>query len=216
MKILITAGPTREPIDAVRYISNRSSGRLGLALAAASAARGYATTLLLGPVTVKCDLRRCRETGVCIDRFDSGDDLQVLLASHWPNHDVLIMAAAVADFRPQAVLEKKLRRGDGVTLKLVPTTDLVAAMAACKRPDQYVVAFALEDVNPLEQRGAEKLQRKGVDAVVANPLSTIDSDTITPEWITADGGSEAPGVMGKDDFARWLIDKLGNIRTLGS
>jgi phosphopantothenoylcysteine decarboxylase/phosphopantothenate--cysteine ligase len=219
MRILITAGPTREPIDTVRFISNRSSGRLGLALAHAAVAAGHQATLLLGPgPQVDPDdpaLRGYGGSGCNVHRFESAAELQQLLETHFRGHDVLIMAAAVCDYRPATVVDGKIPRehpgagaGKPLTLTLEPTPDLVALMAASKRSGQRIVAFALEEPAHLEARATEKLRRKGVDAIVANPLSTMESDRITPTWLTAAGKRVAPGTMSKDDFAKWLIDLL--------
>src|SRR6185369_7299073 len=161
MRLLITAGPTREPIDAVRFISNRSSGRLGWALAHAGLAARHEVTLLMGPGV--CDEpigapadRTCR-----LYRFGSSAELKQLLEAHFRDCDVLIMAAAVSDYRPQVVAEGKLSRepGVGMTIQLEATPDLVALTAATKRAGQRVIAFALEDAGQLEARAAEKLRR---------------------------------------------------------
>jgi len=214
MKILITAGPTREPIDAVRFISNHSSGRLGLALASASVAAGHATTLLIGQAVSAGDVHALSESGVIQERFDTVSQLQERLESHWPDHDVLIMAAAVADFRPSQIFAGKLHRGDqAITIELESTPDLVAMMAGKKRSDQVVVAFALEEPIGLEQRACEKLKRKGVDAIVANPLATMEGEWIAPLWLTTAGDLEKPGRMTKVDFANWLVQKIEQIRT---
>ncbi|MCX5691285.1 MAG: phosphopantothenoylcysteine decarboxylase, partial [Planctomycetota bacterium] len=141
--LLITAGPTHEPIDAVRFIGNRSSGRMGMALATTAAARGWNTTLLLGPVqSPPADTSPFK-----IERFRTCDDLRVLLATHVPRADVLIMAAAVADYRPKidpAMVNAKFRRvNQPLHIELEPTPDLLAGVAAARRPDQYMVGFAL-------------------------------------------------------------------------
>lgn len=206
MKILITSGPTREPIDAVRYISNRSSGKLGIALARAAAAAGHETTLLLGPGPATPELG----SAVTVRRFETVSDLQRLLEAHWPGHQVLIMAAAVADYRVADVFDGKLRRTEGgaLTLTLEPTPDLVAQMSRGKRPDQRIVAFSLEDPAVLEERAAVKMRRKQVDAIVANPLQTADSERINAVWLTRDGITERPGAMSKDDFAVWLLEAI--------
>lgn len=208
MKVLITAGPTREPIDAVRFISNRSSGRMGLALASASLEAGDEVTLLLGPGPEDgAAPRACR-----LRRFESALDLQQLLEEHWPDHQLLIMAAAVADYRPVNVFAGKLARrpGQPMTLELEPVPDLVAQMAACKRPDQRVVAFALEEPKALQERAMRKLHRKGVDAVVANPLAAMDAVATTALWITAERVLPAPGWLEKLDLARWIIEMIRN------
>jgi phosphopantothenoylcysteine decarboxylase / phosphopantothenate---cysteine ligase len=213
MRILITAGPTREPIDAVRFISNRSSGKMGVAIAEASVGAGHEVTLLLGPVMVHGSLHETMR----VYRFGSSAELKQVLEAHFPDCDVLVMAAAVADYRVEQAVEGKIKRestggrGAGLTLKLQPTPDLVAAVASTKRPDQKVVAFALEELAELESRAVAKMRRKGVDAVVANPLGTMDGEHITPLWLLADGGRAEPGRMTKPKFAAWLIDRLGEL-----
>ena len=165
---------------------------------------GHDVTMLLGCGTLEppADLR--------VYRFDSGGDLKRLLEKHFASCDVLIMAAAVADFQPVSVTEGKIPRDQAnqIELHLRPTPDLVAMMARRRRPDQRVIAFALEEPQHLAQRAAEKLRRKGVDAIVANPLNTIDTDTITPLWLTSAGHRETADAMFKVDFARWLVARL--------
>ncbi|MCX5661946.1 MAG: phosphopantothenoylcysteine decarboxylase [Planctomycetota bacterium] len=204
--ILITAGPTREPIDAVRFISNRSSGRMGLELARAALDAGAEVTLLLGPGPAAEDV----PAGCKTYRFGSSVELKQVLDAHFAWCDVLIMAAAVSDYRPIHVAEGKLpRASDGtMTLELQPTPDLVALMAGRKRADQRVVAFALEEAGQLEARATQKLRRKGVDAIVANPLGTMEAGEITAVYLTADGGREAPPRMSKGEFARWLVERV--------
>ncbi len=209
-RILITAGPTREPIDAVRFISNRSSGTMGLALAAAGVEAGHDVTLLLGPGPQDSDA----PSGCRVYRFESSTELKQLLEAHFGDCEVLIMAAAVADYRPAVVQEGKLPRDpDGrMVLELQPTPDLVALMAQRRRPGQRIVAFALEEPSHLEARAAAKLERKGVDAIVANPLGTMESRAINAVWLTADARErEAPGRMDKQAFAHWLIAKVANM-----
>ena len=208
MQILITAGPTREPIDDVRFISNRSSGRMGLALAEAATDAGHDVTLLLGPVLAPAALHdRCR-----VIRFNCSQQLESLLTEHFPPCDLLIMAAAVADYRPLNPAAGKLPREPGrdMMLRLEPTPDLVATAAATKRPDQRIIAFALEEPETLEPRAIAKMQRKRVDAVVANPLLTMEADEIAPLLLHADGRRESPPrtPLTKPDFARWLLTRL--------
>jgi len=202
--ILITAGPTHEPIDKVRYLANRSSGRMGLALAEAARQAGHRVTLLLGPAAVE------PPAGVAVHRFQTTADLERLLAVWFPACDALIMAAAVADYRPVVRSAEKIPRREGrLVIELEATPDLVACCAAARKPHQRIVAFALETPEMLHQSAMEKLQRKGVDAIVANPLATIGSDTVSATLLTARGpvtpppGSAEP--MDKQAFARWLI-----------
>lgn len=201
MRILLTAGPTREPIDSVRYLSNRSSGKMGLSLAQAGIDAGHGVTLLLGPIgDVTIDPK------INVHRFESCADLEQLLDTHWPEHDLLIMAAAVADYRPTKIAPGKLARGDAMTLELEPTPDLVQQAASNKQVHQHIVAFALEEPAVLIERATQKMQRKSVDAIVANPLQTMDSPDITATWLTARGDRTSLPAMGKMDFARQLID----------
>ena len=210
-RLLITAGPTHEPIDAVRYIGNRSTGRMGLALAQAAIDRGLSATLMLGPTSLPTPTSSL----LAVHRFQTAADLQRLLADHWPAHDVLIMAAAVADFRPRAPVGiGKLRRGsDNLTVDLEPTPDLLAGLGSMMREEQRVIGFALEPATELQASAREKLRRKGLHAIVANPLETMDSERITATLILADGSIRTPGAdLAKNDFAAWLIDqslKLG-------
>lgn len=211
MRVLITAGPTREPIDAVRFISNRSSGRMGLALAAAAAEAGHQVTLLLGPVAEPVDLPK----SVHLVRFVTAADLQTSLLAHFDACDWLIMAAAVADYRPVRPTAGKLPRshqpGSTLHLELEPTPDLVAQLAAHKRPGQKIIAFALEEPEHLQTRAFAKLQSKGVDAIVANPLSTMESDAIQMLWITPDGRCETAPPMSKADAAQWILARIPHL-----
>ncbi len=211
MKLLITAGPTREPIDAVRFISNRSSGRTGIAIARAAAESGYDVRMLLGPIPVIESINDiCR-----IERFNTAGELEQLLVEHFTWCDVLIMAAAVADYRCVQITGGKMtRRAEDdamLTLRLEPTPDLVAAVAAGKRPEQRVVAFALEQADRLEIRARAKLRHKNVDAIIANPLETMDSEFIQPLWLTAAGERTVAERMAKDQFAYWLLARIGEL-----
>jgi phosphopantothenoylcysteine decarboxylase/phosphopantothenate--cysteine ligase len=242
-QMLITAGPTHEPIDAVRYIANRSSGRMGMALAEAARDAGWDVTLLLGPVALE------PPAGVRTFQFESTADLAELLEEHFPACDVLIMAAAVADYRPRRPSEprsvgqrgsepeararaksrraserlthaedvqlgqKLPRRDEPFVLELEPTPDLVAQCAARKRADQRIIGFALEEPAVLAERAREKLARKGLNAIVANPLDTMGATDVTATVFTAAGDvitmpglKTASATAAKSAFARWLIE----------
>lgn len=205
-RVLITAGPTHEPIDAVRYLGNRSSGRMGLAITRACLAAGCPTTLLLGPTAHPPP----QTSHLLVHRFRTTAELESLLRETWPEHDLLIMAAAVADYRPKAVSDEKLRRsGDGLTLELEATPDLLAGLGPLTRPDQRVVGFALEPADELETRATGKLERKGLDAIVANPLETMDAETVTGTLLWRDGRAEqAPPRINKQMFGEWLVSRL--------
>ncbi|MEO1235209.1 MAG: phosphopantothenoylcysteine decarboxylase [Planctomycetota bacterium] len=204
MQILITAGPTREPIDEVRFISNRSSGRMGIALADAAARAGHGVTLLLGPVLAPTTLGERIE----VVRFQTTAELEALLGEHFPQCDLLVMAAAVADYRVAGAVAGKTERKKHLKIELEGTPDLVAGVASTKRDDQTVVAFALEEPHQLEERAVAKMKRKGVDAIVANPLVTMETDGIAGVLLTADGERDEPGAMDKEAFARWLIGRI--------
>jgi phosphopantothenoylcysteine decarboxylase/phosphopantothenate--cysteine ligase len=217
-RILITAGPTHEPIDAVRYIGNRSSGRLGVALAHAAAARGWRVTLLLGPSALAPDDSRVR-----LRRFRTAADLEALLREEFPRSPaddggepvkILVMAAAVADYRPTSPSPEgasgKIRRSaQALHLTLEPTPDLLAGCAARRLPGQVIVGFALEPRERLEASAREKLVRKGVDLIVANPLEAMDSPMIEAALVRADGTEHrTPRPIQKERFAEWLLDHL--------
>ncbi len=212
-RTLITAGPTHEPIDAVRCIANRSSGRLGLALAEAAAARGHETTLLLGPTP-----RGCEDTRVRVERFTTTADLGALLDRHAPHCDILVMAAAVADFRPKPGLVdpqtgKLRRKAGGLTLELEATPDLIGGIARHRRDGQFLVGFALEPRSEMLDSARAKLVSKGLDLIVANPLETMDSETISAAAVGM--GPEGPGVVAESGgailmvrFGEWLLDVI--------
>lgn len=208
LRLLVTAGPTHEPLDAVRYLGNRSSARLGIAVADAAAARGWDTTLLLGPTGLGP-----LDSHVRVFRFRTAADLAGLLDRHAADADVLVMAAAVADFRPRREAPGKLRRGGpGLTLDLEPTPDLLAGVAARRRDGQTLVGFALEPRDELLASARDKLARKGVDFIVANPLETLDAPDIDALLLSRDGSEHRAGAMPKPAFAAWLLDRLGEAR----
>jgi phosphopantothenoylcysteine decarboxylase/phosphopantothenate--cysteine ligase len=200
MRILITAGPTYEPIDPVRFIGNRSSGRMGAALASAATSASHDVTLILGPVTgpMPADVRR-------IDVMSSGDMLEAVLRE-FPRHDLLIMAAAVADFRPKGSATKKIERGGTLTIELESTEDIAAAAGKIKRNDQRTVGFSLVARGDLA-RTKEKLVRKNLDLIVYNPLDTMSSKTIESILLYPDGRTEDFPLRDKQSFAQILIER---------
>lgn len=204
--MLITAGPTHEPIDTVRFIGNRSSGRLGIALADAAAKAGWRVTLLLGPTNLTPSDPRIR-----VLRFRTTADLQALLAASFRRCDALVMAAAVADYRPAtfraaADADGKLRRAaEGLTLRLEPTPDLLAQISRLRQPGQVLVGFALEPRSRMMASARDKLTRKGLDLIVANPLETMDAPTIEATVIGRDGVVlQTPKPVAKARFAAQL------------
>jgi phosphopantothenoylcysteine decarboxylase / phosphopantothenate---cysteine ligase len=200
MRVLITAGPTYEPIDPVRFIGNRSSGQMGAALASAAVEAGHEVTLVLGPVTAAMPrhekIRR-------VDIFSSRDLLDAVLRE-FPAHDLLIMAAAVADFRPKQARTEKVERGGTMTIELEATEDIAAAAGAMKKPQQRTVGFSLVERGNIA-RSREKMARKKLDLIVYNPLDTMSSTTIESALLYPDGRSEELPMQGKADFARTLL-----------
>ena len=204
--LLITAGPTHEPIDAVRYIGNRSSGRLGVSLADEAARRGWRVTLLLGPTPLTPS-----DVGVRTLRYRTTADLEGLLEKELPGCDVLVMAAAVADYRPRATpdqLAGKLRRESrAMIIELEPTPDLLAACSSRRRTGQVLIGFALEPEAELLASARRKLERKRVDAIIANPLETMESPDVRAIAVLRGGAERDAGpAMPKAKFAGWLMD----------
>lgn len=212
-RILITAGPTHEPIDAVRFIGNRSSGRLGVALAEIASRQGWNVTLLLGPTPTQPS-----DSSLRVHRFRTCADLDALLRAHAPEADVLVMAAAVADYRPKTSAEmlagKHRRTEGGMTIELESTPDLLAGCSSRRPPGQTIVGFALEPRAEMLASGRRKLERKRVDMIVANPLETMDAPTIEAVVITArhPEGFSTPGPIAKDAFAPWLLNIISEYR----
>ncbi|HVQ54646.1 MAG TPA: bifunctional phosphopantothenoylcysteine decarboxylase/phosphopantothenate--cysteine ligase CoaBC [Thermoanaerobaculia bacterium] len=162
LRLLVSAGPTREPIDPVRYVSNRSSGKMGFAIATAARDRGAQVTLLAGPSGLPAP------EGVRVLTFETADDLHGLLVGEFPECDGLVMAAAVSDFIPESS-PGRMHRGDGArTLRLSPGRDILASLGPLKRA-QTVVAFAAE-TEDLEARGRRKMESKGADLIVVNDV----------------------------------------------
>ena len=166
---LISAGPTREPIDAVRFMSNGSSGKMGYALAEAAVARGAQVTLVSGPTQLK------PPSGAEFVSVTTAEEMYQSLASKFEQASVLIMSAAVADFRPRRVASEKKKKHDwkGEPLELERTTDILAALSA-QRTHQILVGFAAETSNLLEN-GQAKLKKKSLDMIVVNQIGGIDS-----------------------------------------
>jgi phosphopantothenoylcysteine decarboxylase/phosphopantothenate--cysteine ligase len=212
LKVLVTAGGTREPIDSVRFIGNRSSGRMGLALAEEAARRGADVTLLAANVTIP------PPAGVEEVKVETTAELETAVRERFPNVDVLIMAAAPADFRPMEPADTKLLReeNESLTVDLEPTEDIVAAVAAGRRPDQTVVGFAAEHGTGAVERGRAKLARKGLDAVVVNDISRTDIGFDSSEnevtIVLADGEREV-GRRPKEEVAAAILDEVERYRT---
>ncbi|HXD56723.1 MAG TPA: bifunctional phosphopantothenoylcysteine decarboxylase/phosphopantothenate--cysteine ligase CoaBC [Thermoleophilaceae bacterium] len=210
LRVLVTAGGTREPIDAVRYVGNRSSGRMGFALAEEALKRGAEVTVVAANVGLP------RADGITYVDVESAAELENATTGAFAKTDVLLMAAAVADFRPAKPEASKISKTgrDGLTVELEPTTDVLAALAARRRPGQTVVGFAAEHGEGAAERAHDKLMRKGVDAIVLNDVSQpgigFDSRENEVAIVTRDGVREVPKAL-KTDVARAIIEVVEKI-----
>jgi phosphopantothenoylcysteine decarboxylase/phosphopantothenate--cysteine ligase len=167
LRVLVTAGGTREPIDAVRFVGNRSSGRMGLAVAAEAARRGAEVTVIAANVSLDVP------AGAQVIAVETALELERAARAEFPRADVLVMAAAVSDFRPTNPEAGKLAKADrdGLTVDLEPTVDVLAALSGERRPGQTLVGFAAEHGDGASERAREKLARKRLDALVLNDVS---------------------------------------------
>ncbi|MFN5495985.1 MAG: phosphopantothenoylcysteine decarboxylase [bacterium] len=211
-RVLVTAGPTEEPIDEVRFIGNRSSGQLGIAVAEAFADLGAEVTLALGPVRAALPQPHRGAGGIRIERFRTAADLRALMTRELPSADIVVMAAAVADVRPAAAHLAGLARGEARSLALEPVEDLLSATREARKPGACIVGFALEPSDELERSARAKLERKDLAAIVANPLETMDAPDIDATVYVRDGSVRraAPTAarIAKTDFARWLAGEV--------
>lgn len=203
--VLVTAGPTVEPIDSVRYISNYSSGKMGYAIAEAAAAAGARVVLVSGPVALAAP------AGVEVVPVKTARDMLAAAASVFPAADAAIFAAAVADLRPANPADRKLKKGrDDAALANVPLTenpDILATLAAGKRPDQYVVGFAAE-TNDVLMNAHAKLQKKNADMIVANQVGDglafgTDNNEV---WLVTEGDDVLLPLMSKRAVAERLVE----------
>jgi len=167
VSVLVTAGGTREAIDSVRYVGNNSSGRMGLALAGAARARGADVTLIAANVTLPAP------QGVHVREVVSAAELKQACAEEFPACEILLMAAAVADFRPSAAQDGKIKKSgrERLELELEPTEDVLSGLAASRRQGQTLIGFAAEHGEQAVQSAREKLTAKGLDAIVVNDIS---------------------------------------------
>ena len=207
-RILITAGPTYEKIDAVRFIGNYSSGKMGFALAEECARRGAEVELVCGPVALQTQHPRIHRTDV-----ESAAEMYEAATARFPETDAAILCAAVADFTPEKVCTEKMKRettGE-LELRLLPTRDIAAALGQMKRPEQRLVGFALETTNELVH-ASDKLQRKGLDFIVLTSLRdkgagfAVDTNKIT--LLSADGSQRAFPLKPKTEVAKDIVATL--------
>jgi phosphopantothenoylcysteine decarboxylase / phosphopantothenate---cysteine ligase len=212
LRVLVTAGGTREPIDSVRYLGNRSSGRMGIALAAAAARRGADVTLVAANVALP------EPAGVRRIDVQTGAELADACAAEFPTANVLLMAAAPADFRPGEVAEGKLTRDVSLDLHLEPTEDILATLTASRTDGQTIVAFAAEAGENTE-RAKEKLARKGADLMVLNDISNpeigFESDQNEVTLIDAAGEARVSQAS-KDLIADAILERVDQLRSSSS
>lgn len=209
MKVLVTAGPTVEAIDPVRYISNHSTGKMGYALAKAASLRGAETTLVSGPAA----LLKPR-FAACVD-IVSAEDMFREVTERAPEQDVVIKAAAVADYRPAQVSREKMKKKDGeLSIPLVRTRDILAYLGQNKKEGQFLCGFSMETEHMLEH-SREKLEKKNLDMIVANNLrqqgAGFGTDTNVVTILTKDGEVSLPQ-MSKDEVAHRILDQILKIR----
>ena len=209
LRVLVTAGGTREPIDPVRFVGNRSSGKMGYAVAERAARRGAAVTLV---TTIG---RPIDDSGLTVERVETADDMARAVLSRFAEADVVIMAAAVADFRPKAVADEKLKKRDGVPeVVLEPTPDVLAELGERKVPGQLLVGFAAETEH-VEEHAAEKMAGKRVDIMVGNDVSAADSgfevDTNRAILLYSSGSREETPLLDKRELADLLLDRVAAV-----
>jgi phosphopantothenoylcysteine decarboxylase/phosphopantothenate--cysteine ligase len=208
-RVLITAGPTQEAIDPVRFLSNRSSGKMGYAVAEAALARGAAVTLVTGPVSI------LPPEGARIVRVRTAAEMYEFVAENLNEATMVVMAAAVSDYRPATVHQQKIKKnGNALTIELEQTEDILAA-AASERGSRVVIGFAAETENVIEN-ARKKLAEKGADLIVANDVSASDAgfdvDTNRIVLVSVEGVSELP-LLSKREAAWRIIDAAMRIRS---
>jgi len=203
--VVVTAGGTREAVDPVRFVGNRSSGKMGHALANVAAQRGAKVVLVT-------TAQQPVAAGVEVVAVESAQEMHDAVMARAPRADAVIMAAAVADFRPKAPSPQKLKKDQGVPeIVLEPTTDILAALGRAKTPGQVVVGFAAETTN-LRENAAAKLARKRVDLMVANDVSAPDAgfevDTNRALLLGADGSADETPLLTKEQLAGLVLDRV--------
>jgi phosphopantothenoylcysteine decarboxylase/phosphopantothenate--cysteine ligase len=208
-KVLITAGPTYEKIDPVRFIGNYSSGKMGFALAETCAEQGADVTLVSGPVMLQTNHPNIHRIDV-----ESASEMYEAATKHFPKADITILCAAVADFTPKSTADKKIKRkGDDLTIMLQPTQDIAAALGATKKKKQVLVGFALETDNELNN-AKDKMKRKNFDFIVLNSLQDkgagfrVDTNKIT--IIDKHNGITAYDTKSKKEVAKDIIEAIYN------
>jgi phosphopantothenoylcysteine decarboxylase/phosphopantothenate--cysteine ligase len=212
---VVTAGGTREPIDPVRFVGNRSSGKQGYALAAELSLRGADVTLISTVAAIP-------PPNVRVERVETAAEMEQAVLERAPTADLVVMAAAVADFRPKAVAPEKLKKAEGIPeIVLEPTTDILAALGKSRRPGQLLVGFAAETGRPGTARedvlryARSKLASKGVDLIVANDVAAPDTgfshDTNAVVIVGSDGTEVDVPLSSKQEVARAIVDAISKV-----
>jgi phosphopantothenoylcysteine decarboxylase/phosphopantothenate--cysteine ligase len=212
LRVLVTAGGTREPIDSVRFLGNRSSGRMGYALAREALRRGAEVTVIAANVGLQ------RPSGARLLGVQTAAELADACGNELEACDVLLMSAAVADFRPAGPVNRKLKKDQGIPkLSLEPTEDVLSMLADRRRPDQVIVGFAAEHGNDAVELGRGKLERKQLDAIVVNDISRagvgFESVHIVVTILPAAGGARPGPRARKELIARAVLDEVERLRT---
>jgi len=212
LRVLVTAGGTREPIDSVRFVGNRSSGRMGYALALEAARRGAEVTVIAANVGLEPPAR------VRVISVQTAAELAEATRNELAACDVLLMSAAVADFRPAGPVDTKLKKEEGVPkLELEPTEDVLGALSGLRRGDQTIVGFAAEHGQGAVGRGRGKLERKRLDAIVVNDIAGpgigFESDDNEVTIVTADGVERHVPRARKERIAEAVLDEVERLRT---
>ena len=207
LKVLVTAGPTREALDPVRYLTNHSTGKMGYAIAKAAAARGAQVTLVSGPVNLK------KPPYMEVVDIVSAQDMFDAVTSRAPDQDIIIKAAAVADYRPANLAEDKIKKSGNdsdLSLPLARTSDILAWLGEHRAPGQFLCGFSMETRDMVEN-SKKKLEKKHIDLIAANNLKQagagfgVDTNVLT--LIAADGAKELP-LMSKEEAAHALLDEI--------
>ena len=207
LKVLVTAGPTREALDPVRYLTNHSTGKMGYAIAKAAAARGAQVTLVSGPVNLK------KPPYMEVVDIVSAQDMFDAVTSRAPDQDIIIKAAAVADYRPATVAEDKIKKSGNdsdLSLPLARTSDILAWLGEHRAPGQFLCGFSME-TRDMVANSKKKLEKKHIDLIAANNLKQagagfgVDTNVLT--LIAADGAKELP-LMSKEEAAHALLDEI--------
>lgn len=210
--VLLTAGPTHEPLDPVRFIGNHSSGKMGVAIAAALLQQGARVELILGPASAK----PAEHPNLTVTHVKTAQQMHDACVALWPNMDAGIMTAAVADYRPAAAADQKIKKsGEELSLTLVKNPDIAAALGKVKQAKQRLIGFALE-TNDGKKYALDKMQRKNFDAIVLNlhtPEATaFGGDTNQVTILKADGVEMAFERMSKVEVAKELVEVLVGLR----